>query len=67
MPSAYDYQVSQQLAVHDYPFYALLFALFRKADTYNMALLKKAFPEAYDEFWIRYNSPGGLLPDERVD
>ena len=65
MPSLYDYHISQQIASRDEPFYALLFALIRKADTYNAERLKEAFPEVYNEFWTRYNARGGYLPNER--
>lgn len=66
MPSVYDYQISQQLAVQDLPFYGLLFALIRRADTRNTELIRQAWPEVYDEFVTRYNSPGGWLPGEHL-
>jgi hypothetical protein len=59
--SLYDYQVSIQIAIHNYPFYALIQAAMRQADTDNLELLKTAFPEVYAEFRARYNAPGGRL------
>jgi len=59
MPSLYDYTRSMYLC--DEPFYALLFACFRRADSNNLARLQEAFPEAYAEFVARYNAPGGVI------
>jgi hypothetical protein len=63
--SLYDYKCSKQLLVQsDPPFYALIMAAMRKADTFNTQILRSAFPLVYDELHQRYNAPGGLLPDE---
>jgi hypothetical protein len=59
--SLYDYQVGIQIAIHDYPFYALIQAAMRQADTDNLEKLKAAFPEVHAEFMTRYNSPGGQV------
>ncbi|OBF42834.1 hypothetical protein A5719_10345 [Mycolicibacterium peregrinum] len=59
--SLYDYRASQQISATDPPFDALLMAAIRKADTFNTARLRGAFPEVYDEFEARYNAPGGVL------
>lgn len=61
--SLYDYLASKDLARLDPPFYALIFAVIRKADTDNLAKLKKAFPEQVEEFFQRYNAPGGALTE----
>jgi 5-hydroxyisourate hydrolase-like protein (transthyretin family) len=42
--SLFDYHRSQQLAVKDEPFYALIMAALRKADTDNYYKLAMAFP-----------------------
>ena len=65
--SLYDYQVSRQISEGDPPFYALIMAAMRKADTFNMAKLQRAFPAVYDEVSARYNAPGGMLPGEGSD
>jgi hypothetical protein len=60
--SFYDYKISQLIAAHDYPFYALIMTAMRQADTDNMELLKEAFPEVYAELRVRYSAPGGTHP-----
>lgn len=47
------------------PFYALIMAAFRAADTKNQALLRHCWPDHIRELCIRYEAPGGLLPAER--
>lgn len=60
----YDYEASRYIASEDYPFYALLMAAMRQADTVNAAKLRAAWPDVWDELQARYNAPGGLLPSE---
>jgi len=62
--SLYDYSVSGELARADHPFYGLIMAAMRRADTDNLAKLTDAWPEVYAELDARYNAPGGRLPDE---
>ena len=62
--SRYDYETSRHIEGQDYPFYALIMAAMRQADTDNTELLKAAWPEVYDELKQRYNAPGGVLPGE---
>ena len=62
--SHYDYQRSK--AIDDEPFYALIMAAMRKADSDNLVALIAAFPETYDELTARYNAPGGLLANEKA-
>lgn len=59
--SLYDYRVAQELVKQDIPFYALIMAAMRKADSTNAALLRNAFPEVWDETQQRYNAPGAML------
>lgn len=46
------------------PFYALLMAAMREADSNNIAKLKEAFPNTWVELKARYNAPGGRLEGE---
>lgn len=64
--SYHEYAVSCEIASQDYPFYALLMAAMRKADTANGATLKRAFPDTFAELAARYQVPGGYLPSETV-
>lgn len=64
--SLYDYRASQQISATDPPFYALIMAAIRKADTQNAARLHMAFPDVYAEFEARYNAPGGMLPADQA-
>ena len=65
--SLFDYRASQHLASIDAPFYALIMAALRQADTSNVAKIRAAWPEVAAEFQARYNAPGGVLPGERAD
>lgn len=62
--SLYDYEMSKQPALMDAPFYALIMAAMRQADTANQALLRRAWPSEWEELQARYNAPGGLLLGE---
>lgn len=59
-----NYEQSKQLATEDYPFYALIMAAMRRADTHNLEKLKNAFPSTWNELKGRYNAPGGVLPSD---
>ena len=61
--SYHEYVVSKEL--HGAPFYALIMAAMRGADTHNEAKLRFAWPEVWDELYARYHAPGGLLEYER--
>ena len=65
--SYYDYQVSKKISMEDYPFYALIMAAIRQADSENREKLKEAFPSTYKEFFLRYNAPLGLLENEKAE
>lgn len=62
--SYHDYTMSKKIASKDYPFYALIMASMRKADSYNADKLRAAFPEIWAELKERYNATGGFLPEE---
>ena len=59
--SLYDYELSKKLMMDDPPFYALIMAAMRKADTYNLERLKVGFFDTWEELQARYNAPGGRL------
>lgn len=59
--SRFDYDVSRVLSQADYPFYALIMAAYRRADTSNAAKLQAAWPDVIAELHARYNAPGGIL------
>lgn len=64
--SYYDYQASKVIDAEDYPFYALVMAAMRKADSDNARALCHAFPSTWSELQDRYAAPGGFLPGEAV-
>jgi hypothetical protein len=64
--SLYDYQISEKLALEDYPFYSLIMAAMRKADTDNTVKLKACWPEIWRELERRYHAASGLLPEDNV-
>ena len=53
-----EYDLSIELAARRYPFYALLAAAVRKADTQNMALLSRAFPGVVRSLTVWMNTGG---------
>lgn len=65
--SLYDYHISKETGQNDYPFYAIIMAAIRKADSDNFERLKTAWPEIVKEFQARYNAPLGILPEDDAD
>ena len=65
--SLYDYETGLKISVKDYPFYALIQACMRQADSYNIIKLRHAFPEVYEELSRRYNARGGILPSDEEE
>ena len=63
--SLHEYEKSKEIALADYPFYAIVMAAMRQADTRNLEALTFAFPAVRKELQARYNAPGGLLHDEQ--
>ena len=62
--SHYDYHFSQRDDLAVGPFYGIIMAAMRRADTDNLELLKEAFPSTWRELQERYWAPGGYLPGE---
>lgn len=62
--SLFDYECSKNVAALDVPFYALIMAAMRQADTQNAALLRASWPQVWDELDARYNAPGGRIEGE---
>jgi len=62
--SLYDYKQSQQIEARGYPFYALIMAAMRQADTDNLKRLTLMWPKVSREFNDRYNAPGGVLDSD---
>lgn len=62
--SLHEYQESLRISRDDPPFYAIIMAAMRKADTDNAARLRAAFPDTWAELQERYNAPGGLIGEE---
>ncbi|MBA7569365.1 hypothetical protein ES708_11104 [subsurface metagenome] len=65
--SLYDYRLSLELSKDDPTFSALIMAAMRKADTDDMSRLVLEWPEIYQEFQARFNTPGGFLTDEEAE
>lgn len=62
--SHYDYEASKVIAQQGYPFYALVMAAMRQADSDNFLKLAAAWPEVNLELMARYNAPGGVLASD---
>ena len=62
--SRYDYLESQKISGQNYPFYSLIMAAMRQADSDNIKLLRTAFPAVYVELTRRYVAPRGVLPQD---
>lgn len=62
--SLYDYEQSKYIEKMQFPFYAIVMAAMRQADSDNLDRLKEAFPHVWKELQRRYNAPGGELPED---
>ncbi len=62
--SRHEYEASKSLSQSDPPFYALIMAAMRKADSQNLGLLRTGWPEVWEELEARYNTPNGELPSD---
>ena len=61
-----DYEKGREIGIMDYPFYAIIQAAMRLADTENLAKLQHGWPEIWTELIDRYRSPGGELPGDAL-
>lgn len=67
--SLHEYEAAKHLAGYGTSFYALIMAAMRRGDTINVAKLRAAWPDVWDELHARYHAPGGRLdtdPPERA-
>lgn len=64
--SLHGYHISKNLVAGDPPFYSLIMAAMRKADTENLRRLKEMWPAVWEELNARYNAPFGALPEDKV-
>ena len=62
--SLYNYEVGLRISAQGYPFYALVQAAMREADTDNLEKLKAAFPDQWKDLQERYHAPAGKLAGE---
>jgi hypothetical protein len=62
--SLHEYAISRELAERDLPFFALVMAAMRRADTVNAERLRAAFPDVWAELQARYDAPGARLPGD---
>jgi hypothetical protein len=65
--SLHEYMTSTALAALDPPFYALIMAAMRKADTDNANRLRMAFPAVWNELQARYHAPLGMIEGDTED
>ncbi len=61
--SLYEYEQSKKIAAQGYPFYALMGALMRAADTRNTELLRQCWPDIWESMQRRYNAPLGVVEE----
>ena len=64
--SLYDYVKSKEIAALDVPFYVIIMAAMRQADTPNMGRLQTMWSEVHEEMKKRYNAPGGALSEQET-
>lgn len=65
--SYHEYAIGREIAGQDFPFYALIQAAMRKADTENLDRLRQAFPEVWAELRERYYARGGRIAADSGD
>ena len=61
-----EYVKGRELLLNDPPFYALIQAAMRKADSGNTVKLRQAFPEIWLELNARHRASDGKLPGEEA-
>lgn len=63
----HEYKCSLAISAGEPPFYAMVMALMRKADTDNAAKLRLMWPDVWEELSARHEAPGGILPTDDID
>lgn len=64
--SLHTYRAGLDVAALDAPFYALIQAAMRQADTDNEHKLRAAWPEVWADLAARYSAPGGILEGDQT-
>ena len=64
--SHYEYLIGIEISEKNPPFYAIIQAAMRQADSDNLDKLKAAFPDTFRELAFRYDSAGGYLSGEQT-
>jgi hypothetical protein len=59
--SLHEYRQTQNEVVRNTNFYALIMAAMRRADSYNEAKLRAAFPEVWEELQCSWRRASGRL------
>ena len=57
-------QIVAQRHERNWPFYSLIMAAMREADSDNLAMLQAAWPAVWADLRARYDAPGGVLPGD---
>lgn len=65
--SLHEYLTSNAIEQLDPPFYSLIMAAMRKADSTNILKLQEAFPDVWKELDRRYRTRGGILEEDGVE
>ena len=64
----FTYMVGASIWAEDPPFYAVIQAAMRGADTQNARALRHIWPDVWDSLQARYDAPGGRLDgDPKAD
>ena len=64
---AYAYHASLDIYRARHPFYAIIMAAMRDADTLNLASLKRCWPDVWEALQELYNTPMGEIPGGEVE
>lgn len=60
-------ELAQQIRAtceHDPPFYGVVMLAMMRADSFNAAKLRAAWPDVWDECQARYDAPGAVLDSD---
>lgn len=63
--SVFNYREAEKIwQEHDPSVDTLIMAAIRKADAFNLQMIRACWPHLVDEFYYRYNSGAALMPGE---